>query len=94
MNSKESMSFLRPKIAPDEYIAKKQLRRELHKILATLSRREQIVICFRFGIGTPYIFTQNQIGKYLGVSGKQIYNIQIKILRTMRHPKYCLRDFL
>lgn len=50
--------------------------------LATLTDREQKVLCLRFERGLTY----EQAGKHFGVTRERIRQVEAKALRKMRHP--------
>lgn len=62
-------------------------KEQLRKILPTLSKREQIIINYKFGIDSPLITSDEEIGKQLGLShasiGRIFANAKTKLKRRM-----------
>lgn len=59
----------------------------LHKILATLSPREEAIIRLRYGFDDGSIGeTYESIGEKMGVTKERIRQVETKALRKLRHP--------
>ena len=63
-----------------------QARERTHRALATLSPREERVLRLRFGVGEPPVYSTDEIGRQLAVSGERIRQIEIAALRKLRRP--------
>jgi len=70
-----------------------QVRKCLVKVL---TEKERDIICKRFGIGTGYIMTLEQIGQEYGVTRERIRQIEAKALRKLKlvGKKYHLEELL
>ncbi len=71
-------------------------RREVTKILDTLTEREAKIIKLRFGIETGYPRTLEEVGKIFRVTRERVRQIEAKAIRKLRHPSRSkmLRDYL
>jgi RNA polymerase primary sigma factor len=71
-------------------------RREVERILATLSEREAQIIRLRFGIGTGYPRTLEEVGSIFNVTRERVRQIEAKAIRKLRHPSRSrpLREYL
>jgi len=71
-------------------------RREVEKILETLSEREAQIIRLRFGIGTGYPRTLEEVGRIFNVTRERVRQIEAKAIRKLRHPSRSrpLREYL
>ncbi|MEW5951849.1 MAG: sigma-70 family RNA polymerase sigma factor [Elusimicrobiota bacterium] len=61
-------------------------RREISKILSTLSEREAKIIKLRFGIDTGYPRTLEEVGRIFRVTRERVRQIEAKAIRKLRHP--------
>ena len=71
-------------------------RREVTKILDTLTDREAKIIKLRFGIETGYPRTLEEVGKIFRVTRERVRQIEAKAIRKLRHPSRSkmLRDYM
>jgi RNA polymerase primary sigma factor len=71
-------------------------RKEIEKILGTLTPKEAKIIKLRFGIGDGYPRTLEEVGKIFTVTRERIRQIESKALRKLRHPSRSkmLRDYV
>jgi len=71
-------------------------RREVTKILSTLTDREAKIIKLRFGIETGYPRTLEEVGKIFRVTRERVRQIEAKAIRKLRHPSRSkmLRDYI
>jgi RNA polymerase primary sigma factor len=60
--------------------------REVEKALSTLSEREAHIIRLRFGIGTGYPRTLEELGRIFNVTRERVRQIEAKAIRKLRHP--------
>jgi RNA polymerase primary sigma factor len=68
-------------------------REVLQRIMATLSPREEKIICMRFGIGEKSDHTLEETGRVFGVTRERIRQIEDTALRKLRLRTHSLRDF-
>lgn len=70
-------------------------RGEVEKVLATLTDREAKIIKLRFGIGTGYPRTLEEVGRIFKVTRERVRQIEAKAIRKLRHPSRSksLRDY-
>ncbi|MEE8424762.1 MAG: sigma-70 family RNA polymerase sigma factor, partial [Elusimicrobiota bacterium] len=61
-------------------------RREVEKVLSTLTDREAKIIKLRFGIGTGYPRTLEEVGRIFKVTRERVRQIESKAVRKLRHP--------
>lgn len=78
---------------PELVVVDSNFREELQRILATLSPREEKIICMRFGIGEKSDHTLEETGKVFGVTRERIRQIEDIAIRKLRHRSVSLRDF-
>src|SRR5882724_1486647 len=60
--------------------------REVERALSTLSEREAQIIRLRFGIGTGYPRTLEELGRIFNVTRERVRQIEAKAIRKLRHP--------
>ena len=68
-------------------------REVLQKTIATLSPREEKIICMRFGIGEKSDHTLEETGRVFGVTRERIRQIEDTALRKLRRRSLSLREF-
>ncbi|MBL8023574.1 MAG: sigma-70 family RNA polymerase sigma factor [Elusimicrobia bacterium] len=61
-------------------------QQEVEKALASLSDREAEIIKLRFGIGTGYPRTLEELGRIFSVTRERVRQIEAKAIRKLRHP--------
>ena len=78
-----------------EEVERKLLTESIDDVLQTLASREQFVLRQRFGFDGQDK-TQKEVGRELGLTAAQIYQIEHKALRKLRHPSRSrmLKDYL
>ncbi|MBI5598049.1 MAG: sigma-70 family RNA polymerase sigma factor [Elusimicrobia bacterium] len=71
-------------------------QKEVDKVLATLTDREAKIIKLRFGIGTGYPRTLEEVGRIFKVTRERVRQIESKAIRKLRHPSRsrALRDYM
>ncbi|MBP7796014.1 MAG: sigma-70 family RNA polymerase sigma factor [Elusimicrobiales bacterium] len=71
-------------------------KREVNKILATLTEREAKILKLRFGIDTGYPRTLEEVGKIFRVTRERVRQIEAKAIRKLRHPSRSkiIKDYL
>ena len=78
---------------PELVVVDSDFRKEIQRILATLSPREEKIICMRFGIGEKSDHTLEETGKIFGVTRERIRQIEDIAIRKLRHRGVSLRHF-
>lgn len=75
---------------PDEETGYVLLKDGIQDVLESLTQRERIVICLRFGIGDEdedqKSRTLEEVGALFGVTRERIRQIEFKALKKLRHP--------
>ncbi len=71
------------------------LREEFEKVFDTLTDKEECILRLRFGFDTGKSKTLEEVGQVYGVTRERIRQIESKVLRKLRKPKYkkMLSDF-
>lgn len=64
------------------------LNDQIMTILANFSEKDADVIKLRFGFDDGRVHTLEEVGQKYGVTRERIRQIEEKVLRKMRHPKY------
>jgi RNA polymerase primary sigma factor len=73
-------------ISPSEAVITNNLKEQVQSTLSSLTPREKMVLRMRFGIGTGYEHTLEEVGEYFAVTRERIRQIEAKALRKLRHP--------
>ena len=74
-------------VSPDEFTVRQSLRASLDQVLATLTKREEMVLRMRFGIDNAVDLTLEEVGKNFSVTRERIRQIEAKALKKLKHPK-------
>jgi RNA polymerase primary sigma factor len=71
-------------------------RSEVEKVLSSLTDREAKILKLRFGIGTGYPRTLEEVGRIFKVTRERVRQIESKAIRKLRHPSRsrALRDYM
>ncbi len=78
----EDKTGLPPSHSAVEYLR----RREVAKVLSSLTEREAKIIKLRFGIDSRYPRTLEEVGKIFKVTRERVRQIEAKAIRKLRHP--------
>ncbi len=70
---------------PEEVVFDHNLAGQIRAVLASLTPREKKVLELRFGIGTDYDKTIEEVGRDFEMTRERIRQIEAKALRKMRH---------
>jgi RNA polymerase sigma factor RpoD-like protein len=83
-------------ISPLEAVIGRDLQEKIHKMLNTLSPKEERILRMRFGLGEETPHTLEEVGQMFGVSRERIRQIEAQALRKLKHPSRSnhLRSFL
>jgi RNA polymerase primary sigma factor len=73
-------------ISPAKAAAYALLREQMEDVLATLSKREERVLRYRFGLGDGITRTLDEVGAVFNVTRERVRQIEAKALRKLRHP--------
>ena len=74
--------------SPIDFTDTKILRQIISEILSEFDEREQIVVIHRFGLNDVPPKTLDEIGKMMGITRERVRQIENKVLRRMKSPKY------
>jgi RNA polymerase primary sigma factor len=77
---------------PEANAVSLDFQREVQRILATLSPREEKIVRMRFGIGEKAEHTLEETGKIFGVTRERIRQIESSALKKLRRPRYGLAN--
>ena len=82
-------------VNPRETTDNHLMRERLMEILSTLSRREQEVVDYRFGLSDGYARTLEDVGRFFNVTRERVRQIESKALRKLRLPSrmHHLREY-
>jgi RNA polymerase primary sigma factor len=72
--------------SPSIGAAQEMLRRQIGKVLKTLSYREREIIKLRFGLGDGYSYTLEEVGHIFKVTRERIRQIEAKAVRKLQQP--------
>lgn len=83
-------------IPPSNSVVDILRKREINKILSTLTEREAKILKLRFGIDTGYPRTLEEVGKIFRVTRERVRQIEAKAIRKLRHPSRSkiIKDYL
>ena len=82
--------------SPLEAVINHDLQEKIHKMLNTLSPKEERILRMRFGLGDETPHTLEEVGQMFGVSRERIRQIEAQALRKLKHPTRSdhLRNFV
>jgi RNA polymerase primary sigma factor len=80
---------------PADVVAHQALRAQIGVALDVLNLRERQVIELRYGLQDGYCHTLEELSSYFKLTRERIRQIEVKALRTLRHPiqAHLLREF-
>jgi hypothetical protein len=73
-------------VDPEEELFKKEMVSVVADVLDTLSPRAIRVLRMRFGIGLDCDYTLEEVGRTLDVTKERIRQIEVKGIRSLKHP--------
>jgi RNA polymerase primary sigma factor len=81
--------------APADVVTHQVLRDQISSALEELNARERQVIELRYGLHDGHCHTLEELSAYFKLTRERIRQIEVKALRTLRHPiqVHLLRDF-
>ncbi|MBI2901923.1 MAG: RNA polymerase sigma factor RpoD, partial [Planctomycetes bacterium] len=62
------------------------LKEKIESVLQTLSFREREIIKLRYGIGTGYTYTLEEVGRIFKVTRERVRQIEAKAVKKLQHP--------
>ncbi len=71
--------------SPDEDVMRISLKREIERVLGTLSEREAEVITLYFGINRDKALTLEEIGERFGLTRERVRQIKEKAIKRLKH---------
>ncbi|RKZ27419.1 RNA polymerase subunit sigma [bacterium] len=71
--------------SPDEDAMKQSLKKEIERVLATLTEREAEVISLYFGINRNKALTLEEIGVKFGLTRERVRQIKEKAIKRLKH---------
>lgn len=71
---------------PIQRSAYSSLKKQMKKVLSTLSEREQIILNMRFGLEGSHPKTLVEVSKHFDLTRERIRQIEIKALKKLREP--------
>jgi RNA polymerase primary sigma factor len=82
--------------SPLEAVISHDLQDKIHRMLNTLSPKEERILRMRFGLGDETPHTLEEVGQTFGVSRERIRQIEAQALRKLKHPTRSdqLRNFV
>ena len=73
-------------VSPEGPISRRQTNQQVHRVLSTLTEREQMVIRLRFGIGQDEPWTLEEVGQTMSVTRERVRQIEAKALQKLKEP--------
>jgi RNA polymerase primary sigma factor len=74
-------------VIPSEAVININLKEQIRDVLGLLTSREEKVLRMRFGIGSGYEHTLEEVGAHFHVTRERIRQIEAKALRKLRNPQ-------
>ncbi len=71
--------------SPEEDVMQESLKKEIERVLSTLSEREAEVITLYFGINREHPLTLEEIGERFGLTRERVRQIKEKAIKRLRH---------
>lgn len=81
---------------PEESYAKKDLKKQLDKVLNSLTKREKEIIVYRYGLNGKKPLSLEAVGDRIGISRERVRQIEKEAMSKLRHPARTkwLKDFI
>ncbi|MDR1922733.1 MAG: sigma-70 family RNA polymerase sigma factor [Planctomycetaceae bacterium] len=74
---------------PEKSASNELLRKEITKMLKSLTPRERQVIRLRFGLDNGYSYTLEEVGKIFKVTRERVRQIEAKAVEKLQQPSRC-----
>lgn len=71
---------------PEKSAANQMLRKELDKLLKTLTPRERDIIKLRYGFENGYMYTLEEVGRIFEVTRERVRQIEAKAVKKLQTP--------
>ena len=71
--------------ALEQYVGERLEQQRLRSLLHVLDKREQKVVCLRYGLIDGIEWTQNQIAEQMGISRSYVSRIEARALTKLQH---------
>ncbi len=71
---------------PEKSVGNEMLRKELEKILQTLTPREREIIRLRYGLVNGYVYTLEEVGRIFEVTRERVRQIEAKAVKKLQTP--------
>lgn len=78
---------------PEKSVSNQMLRKEIDKILQTLTPREREIIRLRYGLLNGYIYTLEEVGRIFEVTRERVRQIEAKAIKKLQTPGRSRRLF-
>jgi RNA polymerase primary sigma factor len=72
---------------PEDSAHQSLLRAKVQEMLSTLTPREALILCLRYGLRDGHSHTLEEVGRKFGLTRERIRQIEAKALRRLRHPR-------
>lgn len=72
--------------APTKAATREMLREKIEEVLSTLTYREREILKLRYGIGTGFTYTLEEVGRRFNVTRERVRQIEAKAIRKLQHP--------
>lgn len=81
-------------ISPDQYVAQSSLQADLDRVMADLTRQQQQILTFRFGLKDTQPLTLEKIGDLLNLSRERVRQIERDAMVKLRRRKADIDGYL
>ncbi|MDO4587499.1 MAG: sigma-70 family RNA polymerase sigma factor [Planctomycetia bacterium] len=71
---------------PEKLASNEMLRKEIDKLLKTLSPREREIIRLRYGLENGYMYTLEEVGRIFEVTRERVRQIEAKAVKKLQMP--------
>ncbi|MGI5831022.1 MAG: sigma-70 family RNA polymerase sigma factor [Thermoguttaceae bacterium] len=71
---------------PEQSVGNEMLRKEINKILQTLTPREREIIRLRYGLDNGYMHTLEEVGRIFEVTRERVRQIEAKAVKKLQTP--------
>ena len=75
--------------SPDKELLMDSLRKEIDRILNTLTRREADIIRFFFGLKGKHTHTLSEIGEEFNMTSERVRQIKARAIIKLKHTMIC-----